>query len=131
MDIPSQVEVMETITLNNCSEDAKSYDWNIGGYEFFFFSGSTKSTAENPTHSWDMPGTYDVTLKAYSKKEKKSDEVTESITVVDVCYECTYTSSDGSSTSSYDLCASSYTSKSDFEKDIASFESQDWTCTKQ
>lgn len=46
-----------TTTFTNTTLFANSYEWNFG-------DGSALSTAINPVHAYDTPGTYSVTLKA-------------------------------------------------------------------
>ncbi|MEZ4721860.1 MAG: PKD domain-containing protein [Flavobacteriales bacterium] len=62
---PSATSVMidEVITFTNSSTDAYDYRWDFGdgGY----------SEVENPTYSYDVPGTYTVTLQATDKKSKE------------------------------------------------------------
>lgn len=65
------VEIGEAIEFTNTSSDAESYEWDFG-------DGFTSSITD-ASHSYGEPGTYEVTLTAYSKKEKKSDS--ESMTV--------------------------------------------------
>jgi PKD repeat protein len=59
----------------NSSIDANTYEWSFG-------DGNT-STAENPTHKYEKGGTYAVTLKAFSKNEKKSHTKSQVITILD------------------------------------------------
>jgi PKD repeat protein len=63
----------EEIVFTNTTVDAESYEWDFGDGE--------ESIRESPSHVYTNPGVYDVTLKAYSKKEKKSDEASMTITV--------------------------------------------------
>jgi PKD repeat protein len=63
----------EVITFTNTSKDGSSYKWNFG-------DGTTSEIA-SPTHSYENAGTFNVEMTAYSKKEKKSDKATTSITV--------------------------------------------------
>jgi PKD repeat protein len=63
----------EVITFTNTTVDAESYEWDFGDRK--------GSTDESPSHTYANPGVYDVILKAYSKKERKSDEASISITV--------------------------------------------------
>jgi PKD repeat protein len=63
----------EAITFTNTSKDASSYKWNFGD--------GTSSDVASPTHAYENPGTYTVTLTAYSKNGKKSDNATATITV--------------------------------------------------
>lgn len=45
------------VTFNNTSQGANSYSWDFG-------DGSPTSTATNPTHTYNAPGTYEVILAA-------------------------------------------------------------------
>ena len=46
-----------TVTFTNTTTNAESYEWNFG-------DGSPISTATNPVHAYQNPGTYTVTLTA-------------------------------------------------------------------
>ncbi|WP_070138402.1 PKD domain-containing protein [Crocinitomix algicola] len=59
--------------FTNTSENGVSYEWDFGD--------GTKSKTESPTHSYEAPGTYFVSMTAYSKKEKKSDKVSQNIVI--------------------------------------------------
>ena len=63
----------EEISFTNSSTDAVSYSWDFGD--------SKTSTEKNPKHTYDKFGTYTVKFIANSKKDKKSDEATTTITV--------------------------------------------------
>jgi len=63
----------EAITFTNTSKDASSYKWNFGD--------GTSSDVASPTHAYENPGTYTVTMTANSKNGKKSDNATATITV--------------------------------------------------
>lgn len=131
----STVEIFQPVKLNNCSENAESYEWSIEETSVSLFSfGSVKETsAESPSQVWNYPGTYDVSLTAYSKKEKKKDEVSETVTVVDVCYTCEYSYVDYyGSIYEYDteVCGSSYMDQNTFKKAIDDFEDEGYICTK-
>lgn len=64
----------ETIEFTNLSKDAETVQWQFG-------DGIT-STAENPNHAYQNTGSYTVTLTAYSKKERKQNQITRIIEVV-------------------------------------------------
>ncbi len=63
----------EAITFTNKTVDGHSYEWN--------FDDGKIGTEENPTHSYEHAGIYNVELKAFSKNGKKSDKATSIITV--------------------------------------------------
>jgi len=63
----------ETIIFTNCSKDAESYEWTFGD--------AGTSTEVNPGHAYSVAGVYTVTLKVISKNGKKSDAVSETITI--------------------------------------------------
>ncbi|MCX6328441.1 MAG: PKD domain-containing protein [Bacteroidia bacterium] len=70
---PQEPAVGQDILFNNDSKNAKSYEWNFGdGY---------KSNEVNPVHSYDVTGTFDVKLTAYSKSDL-SDEATMSLEIL-------------------------------------------------
>lgn len=70
---PQLVGVNQPVQFVNQSTDAKSFLWNFG-------DGET-ATGENPTHSYEVGGTYTVSLTALSSNGKKKDVVTRSIEV--------------------------------------------------
>jgi len=63
----------EIITFTNSTVDGITFEWNFGD--------ETTSTLENPTHSYENAGTYNVQLTAFSKNGKKSSSSTIAITV--------------------------------------------------
>lgn len=68
------VAVGEPVQFSNCSSNGENYVWHFG-------DGST-STEESPTHTYQRPGIYEVTLSASSKKEKEGDKQTITIQVL-------------------------------------------------
>ena len=84
----TEVAPNELIYFNNTSQNAESYQWDFGDF-WNFFSGT--STAENPSYIYSVDGVYTVTLTVYSKKEKKQDQTSITIVVVEECADCTYT----------------------------------------
>lgn len=64
-------ESYETISFFNESVDAVSYEWNFGDGEL--------SEEKNPTHIFDWPGTYNVTLTAHD--ERGSNTITKTISI--------------------------------------------------
>ena len=58
----------EEIEFYNSSTDAKSYSWDFGDGNW--------TNLTDPTHTFTEEGTYYVTLTAYSRKEKLSDQMT-------------------------------------------------------
>lgn len=68
------VTVGETVDFSSCSVNGESYVWSFGD--------GTTSTESNPTHTYARVGEYVVTLSVLSKKDKKADEQTLSITVL-------------------------------------------------
>lgn len=69
----SVAEIDEEITFTNTSSDGVTYKWDFG-------DGSS-STEETSVHKFKAAGSYTVTLTAYSKKEKKSHESSQTITI--------------------------------------------------
>jgi PKD repeat protein len=70
---PQDPAVGQDILFNNDSKNAKSYEWDFGdGYI---------SNETNPVHSYDVTGTFDVKLTAYSKSDL-SDEATMSLEIL-------------------------------------------------
>lgn len=60
------VETGETVIFTNTSTDAASFEW--------FFGDGNMSTDRDPSHAYDQPGNYNVTLVAYSKSGNKMDD---------------------------------------------------------
>ena len=87
----TSIEEKQTITFTNTSSEALSYKWDFGD--------GTSSTDQSPSHTYNTAGNYTVSLTAYSKKEKKSDTYTQSITVKKESYR--FTGTVGSSSLSY------------------------------
>ena len=83
------------------------------------------SSQENPSYSWDVDGTITVELVVKSKNDKETDVASESITVVDICYECE------SEFFTTDVCASGYFSKAQFDEAVESCEDNDYDCSKK
>lgn len=73
----TEVETSESVKFSNSSQEALTYEWDFG-------DGSAKSTDKTPSHSWSDAGTYTVKMSAFSKKEKKKDEASITITVNDI-----------------------------------------------
>jgi PKD repeat protein len=74
---PDETEVYEgeTIVFTNCSQDAVSQLWTVSdGQEF---------ETEDIELIFTTAGSYDVTLVSYSKKERKKDSETITITVLE------------------------------------------------
>jgi PKD repeat protein len=58
--------INETINFSSCSENGVKYVWDFG-------DGSA-AAGETASHAYSAPGTYLVTLTAYSKKDRKWDD---------------------------------------------------------
>jgi PKD repeat protein len=63
----------EAIGFMNNSKDGDHYSWNFGD--------GTTSEETSTSHAYTNNGTYIVTLTAYSKKDKKSDAVSQTILI--------------------------------------------------
>ncbi len=63
----------EVITFTNSTVDGVTFEWNFGD--------GTTSSLENPTHSYEKAGSYNVQLTAFSKNGKKSSSSNLTITV--------------------------------------------------
>lgn len=68
---PSNVAVNSAVSFTNCSENAKSYEWNFG-------DGSS-ANGSSASHIYTSPGTYSVTLTAFG--EETDDQTTSQVTV--------------------------------------------------
>lgn len=64
----TEVEIGEVVTFTNSSEDATIYMWDFGD--------GTQSSQKNPTHVYDTPGTYQVTMTSAKNKMKKPADAT-------------------------------------------------------
>lgn len=75
----TNVDVNESIQFTNTTLDGDSYEWEFG-------DGGT-SKAENPSYSYSEPGTYTVTLTAFSKNGKKTNRASAIVKVneIDPC----------------------------------------------
>lgn len=62
------------VQFNNQSVQADEFDWDFGD--------GNSSSMENPTHTYDQPGSYDVTLIVVNGISPNSDMVTKTIEVV-------------------------------------------------
>ena len=62
------------VQFTNCSSNSDRYEWSFG-------DGFT-STQANPTHAWQNPGNYLVTLKAINSEKSKSNSSQVQINVV-------------------------------------------------
>lgn len=60
------------VSFSNLSKDAKKYVWDFGD--------GNQSTEDNPTHIYELEGTYDVTLTAYNGE--KEHNTTTALTIV-------------------------------------------------
>lgn len=69
----TSVETGTPVFFSNCTENGDSYLWNFGD--------NSTSNLEAPSHIYNSPGTYLVSLTAYSKNEKKKNSITNFITV--------------------------------------------------
>ena len=69
----SSIELGESVTFTNTSADADHYEWEFGD------NGTSKE--ENPSHTYTYTGTFEVSLMAYSEKEKRADVAFQTITV--------------------------------------------------
>ncbi len=61
----SQYTIYDKIKFNNCTSEGYSYTWE--------FDDGSVSTQENPTHQYDEPGKYRVSLKASSENDEFQD----------------------------------------------------------
>jgi PKD repeat protein len=69
----SSVETGTSVAFLNCTDDGDSYLWNFGD--------NSSSNLETPSHVYNSPGTYLVSLTAFSKNEKKKNNITKTIIV--------------------------------------------------
>lgn len=69
----TEVTAGEKVTLTNCSVDAKTYKWT--------FPDKSTATAENIEYTPLDAGSHTIKLEAFSKNGKKTDEITQTLTV--------------------------------------------------
>src|SRR5690606_1568261 len=85
---PTSVDAFEEVTFESCSENAASVEWNItykdGDGNFQTRTSSSTSVKQN----WNISGSYEVELTAYSEGEEKSDVKKISVRVEEICYNC-------------------------------------------
>lgn len=99
----TNVGIDESIKFSNSSTDAASYKWDFGD--------GTSSIDKEPSKVYTKAGTYNVKMTAYSKKEKKSDEASVSITVNEAVLTATPTSQSATTAAgSFVIAVSSNTS---------------------
>jgi hypothetical protein len=65
----------EILSFTNCSQSSDYFEWDFGD--------GTNSTVKNPTHAYQKPGNYTVTLTAYSGSKTKTAEKKIKITILD------------------------------------------------
>ncbi|MCD6572152.1 MAG: PKD domain-containing protein [Thermoplasmata archaeon] len=75
---PSNPITRSTITFTDTSSD---HDTSIGSWLWDFGDGNT-STQHNPTHQYQVKGTYTVTLTVTDSYDGSTDNITKSITVL-------------------------------------------------
>ncbi|MBT3647657.1 MAG: hypothetical protein HN542_05380 [Flavobacteriales bacterium] len=119
----TDVKIFEAITLNNCSENAKKYEWTIedGDSDRIFDD-------EDPLVSWSNTGEFSIRLIASNSRESKSDEIINEIVISDYCYSCSDPSFPGSSIT---ICASEFERLQDLNFTVDLYESGDYVCTIQ
>jgi len=84
------VYVGQPIAITNCSEHAERYEWQFEYKESLIEVNTTISelSEEEPTFTWFVPGTYAISLRGYSKNDKKQGDRSRTITVYDRCFTC-------------------------------------------
>ena len=60
---PAKAYVGEAVSFTNCSQDADKYEWEFG-------DGGT-STDKSPTHAYNAPGVYSITMEAFNERTDK------------------------------------------------------------
>ncbi len=76
----SNIKAGDEVSFTNCSTDANSYEWDFGD--------DGTSMGENPKHTFDEGGEYDVTLIVSNEKNLK-DEVVHKVVVesgIEACF---------------------------------------------
>lgn len=69
----SVLEVGETVSFTNCSFLASNYNWNFGD--------GGLSTNKEPTHTFNAPGFFEISLTVSNKSGSKTAEVIDVVTV--------------------------------------------------
>lgn len=69
----NEITLGETVTFTDCSKDAEKKMWDFGD--------GTTTEGDGKSHTYQNAGTYLVTLKVFSKKDKFSNNTSKLITV--------------------------------------------------
>ena len=73
--VPNQICVNQPFTVNNQSIFSQDYTWDFG-------DGSELQFGSNPTHTYLLPGTYEITLSVSSAETcNGTDQITETVTI--------------------------------------------------
>ena len=116
------VKVFDEVQFTSCSEEGHYYLWEIdelqNGVSFTQYS-----SGEEVNFIWDNPGTYDVLLRVLSENQEKEDQVSEQVTVEDVCYECV------SDFNTSDVCYGTYEDQETFDSALQNFEESGFDCS--
>ena len=80
-----------SINFENCSEKSERYEWQIEHRDDLLEveTSTTELDEVTPSFTWFVPGTYNVSLMAFSKNDRVSIERSKSIVVYDRCFTCT------------------------------------------
>lgn len=115
--------VFDEAFFENCSEEATSYTWTVDGP-----STNLSYTEQSPQHTWDVPGSFEVTLVASSESGEKTDETSQTVEVADLCFSCIYL---GTGPSSEEIiCASEEGSMDAVFDRKQEFNDLGYTCTE-
>jgi len=69
----STINAGESVTFTNISDDMDRCEWLFGDGE--------SSTEKSPVHTYNDPGSFEVTLRVFSKNDLKADVSTQTLTV--------------------------------------------------
>lgn len=73
--VPDQICVNQEFSVNNESTFSQTFEWNFG-------DGSPLQSGPNPTHIYDSPGTYEITLSVTSTETCNAmDSITKEVTI--------------------------------------------------
>ena len=70
----NSINVGESITFTNTSADMERCEW--------IFGDGGQSTELNPTYTFDTPGSFEVTLRVFGKKDMRADLTSKTVTVI-------------------------------------------------
>jgi PKD repeat protein len=77
----NEFKVPCTVQFSNQSAQAYSYDWWFGSDSSIITTDPPGSTLKDPAHVYTKPGTFSVTLRAYTESRKEWASVIKTIVI--------------------------------------------------